>query len=355
MISIVAVVFVLGLLIFFHELGHFLVAKLLGIGVKTFSLGFGTRLFGVVIGRTEYRISLIPLGGYVKLYGEEEGDEDLRFDEDEDFSKRPPHQRMLVILAGPVFNLILAWILYFFIFLNVGQEVLSNKVGDVVPDSPAHSVGIKKGDEIVSINGKKVRFWHDIVEIITDTKKYPLSVEVKREDEYLLFKITPKMEKVKNIFGEEIEVPKIGIVASDEWIHVQLTPFESLKSAFTQTWVITKLTFEGIVKLIERVIPLETIGGPIMIAQLVSKQAKAGVWELLTLTALISINLGVLNLLPIPVLDGGHILFCLLEIIIRRPLSPKIMEVAAKIGFAILILLMMFAVYNDIKRMIVPH
>lgn len=354
MIGALAVIFVLGLLIFFHELGHFLVAKFFGIGVKTFSLGFGNRLIGIRYGKTEYRISLFPLGGYVKLYGEEEGDVDPRFSSKEDFSKRPPFQRMLVVMAGPIFNLILAWILYFFIFLSAGQEVLSTKIGDVVENSPAQAAGLKQGDEIVSINGKKTLYWHDIVEILTTTKDYPLSVEIKRGNEYLIFEITPKMEKTKNIFGEEIEVPKMGIVASDEWKHIKLSPAQSLTTAFKQTWVVTKLTFEGIIKLIERVIPLETVGGPIMIAQLVSKQAKAGIWELLGLTALISINLGVLNLLPIPVLDGGHIVFYLLEIIIGRPLSPKVMEIATKIGLAILILLMMFAVYNDINRIIKP-
>ncbi len=353
--DIVAVICVLGLLILFHELGHFLVAKFFGIGVKTFSLGFGNRLVGIRYGKTEYRISLIPLGGYVKFFGEEEGDDDPRFSDEEDFSKRPPYQRMLVVMAGPVFNVLLAWILYFFIFMNVGQQVLSTKIGDVVENSPAQIAGLKKGDEIVSINGKKTKYWHDIVEIITTTKDYPLAVEVKRGEEFIIFEITPKMEKVKNIFGEEIEVPKLGIVASNEWRHINLSPFKSLTESFKQTWIITKLTFEGIIKLIERVIPPETVGGPIMIAQLVSKEAKAGFWELLALTALISINLGILNLLPIPVLDGGHIFFYLLEMIMRRPLSPNVREVATKIGLAILIFIMIFAVYNDINRMIIPR
>lgn len=160
------------------------------------------------------------------------------------------------------------------------------------------------------------------------------------------------MEKTKNIFGEEIKVNRIGIIAANKWVHIQLGAKDALLLSFKQTWVVTKLTVEGIIKLIERVVPVENIGGPIMIAQLVSQQAKAGIFDLLALTALISINLGLLNLLPIPVLDGGHILFCSLEIVMKRPLSPRVREIAIKIGLTILISLMMLAVYNDIHRII---
>ncbi len=352
MVSILAVIFVLGLLIFFHELGHFLVAKILRIGVKVFSLGFGKKLVGFTWGKTEYKISVIPLGGYVKLYGEEDEEYDPRFTEKEDFSKRPPIQRILVVAAGPIFNLILAWILYFLIFLNVGQQVLTTKIGGIVDGSPAKLAGLKKGDKIIEINGKKTKYWQDIVEVVSKAKKYPLLIKIKRQDRTLLFKIVPKIEVAKNIFGEQVKVPRIGIIAANEWTHLNLGPYQALTSSIDQTWVVTKLTVEGIVKLIERVVPVENIGGPIMIAQLVSQEAKAGIWDLLGLTALISINLGLLNLLPIPVLDGGHLLFYFLEMIMRRPLSPRVKEIAVKIGLTLLIALMMLAVYNDIHRII---
>jgi regulator of sigma E protease len=353
MIGALAVVFVLGLLIFFHELGHFLVARALHIGIKIFSLGFGRRIFGFQRGSTDYRLSLIPLGGYVKLYGEDSEEEyDPRFREDQNFSKRPPYQRMMVVAAGPLFNLLLACILYFLIFFNVGEQVLTSKIGGVVDNSPAKMAGLKKGDEIIAINDINIKYWHEIVKIISSTKEYPLRLKIKRGNTVFSVEITPKIESYRNIFGEEIKVPRIGIIAANEWIHLNLGPKDALVTSVKQTWVVTKLTFEGIVKLIERVVPIDNIGGPIMIAQMVSQEAKAGIWDLLSLTALISVNLALLNLLPIPVLDGGHLLFYALEIIMRRPLSPRVKEVARKMGLALLITLMMFAVYNDIHRIL---
>ena len=355
MTTVLAIVFVLGVLIFFHELGHFLVAKALGIGVKTFSLGFGPKIFGFRVNRTDLQISAFPLGGYVKLFGEEQDDFDPRFSDAEDFSKRPPLHRILVVAAGPIFNLLLAWILYFLVFLNVGQQMLTNEIGGVVDGSPAQAVGLKKGDKIIEINGKPITYWDDIVDIVSHEKRFPLRFKIKRGDRTLLVKITPRVEKTKNIFGEEIKVNRVGIIAANKWVHINLSAKDATLLSFKQTWVVTKLTFEGIVKLVERVVPIENIGGPIMIAQLVSSQAKAGFFDLLALTALISINLGLLNLLPIPVLDGGHLLFYSLEIITRRPLSPEIKKTAMKIGLGILIGLMMLAVYNDINRLMGPN
>ena len=355
MTTVWAIIFVLGVLIFFHELGHFLVAKALGIGVKTFSLGFGPKILGFRVNRTDMQISAFPLGGYVKLFGEEQNDFDPRFSDAEDFSKRPPLHRILVVAAGPIFNLLLAWILYFLVFLNVGQQVLTNEIGGVVDGSPAQLVGLKKGDKIIEINGRSVTYWDDIVDIVSHEKKFPLRFKIKRGDKTLLVTITPRVEKTKNIFGEEIKVNRVGIIASNKWLHINLSAKEAVVLSFKQTWVVIKLTIEGIVKLIERVVPIENIGGPIMIAQLVSSQAKAGFFDLLALTALISINLGLLNLLPIPVLDGGHLLFYSLEIITKKPLSPQLKEVAMKIGLGILIGLMMLAVYNDLNRLIGPN
>ncbi len=350
--SLIAVILVLGILIFFHELGHFLVAKLLKIGVKTFSLGFGPKLFSFRWKETEYRLSLALLGGYVQLVGEKPEDEISSENEPYSFSLRPPWQRMAVVIAGPIFNLILAWIIFFGILITNGQVAILPKVGDVIPDSPAQVAGIKKGDLIVEINSKPIKYWSDLVTQIKNSKGEKLLFVIKREDKLLSISIKPKIEKTKNIFGEEILTPRVGIVASQEFVYIKLGLFDSIKISFLQTWNMIKLTVQGIIKIIERIIPLEAIGGPIMIVQLVSQQAKQGFLDVLVLTALISINLGLINLLPIPVLDGGHILFYSVEMVTKKPLDPKLRDLSIKIGIAILILLMALAVYNDIYRII---
>ncbi len=352
MVSIIAVIIVLSGLIFFHELGHFLVAKMLNIGVRVFSLGFGPKIFGFQFKGTEYRISLAPLGGYVHLIGEKPEEEVSLEEMPYSFSLRPPWQKMAVVIAGPLFNFVLAWIIFFVVALTIGQMALLPEVGDVLPNSPAQKAGLKKGDVIVQIDNKKVKYWTDLVEIIRNSKGKELTFVIKRKEELFEVKIRPKIERTKNIFGEEILTPRIGIVASQKVIHIKMGPLKAIWISLVQVWDLIKLTVEGIIKIIERIIPVETIGGPIMIVQLVSQQAKEGILNVAVLTAVISINLGLINLLPIPVLDGGHIMFYSLEMILRRPLSPKLRELSIKIGITILILLMTLAVYNDIFRII---
>lgn len=353
MINAIAILVVIGALIFFHELGHFLVAKGFKIGVKTFSLGFGPKLLGFQWGQTGYRLSAVPLGGYVQLVGESP-DAELPpdFDSKDSFSLRPPWQRMLVVAAGPVFNFVLAAVLYFLIFFFAGQQALLPVVGQVQDNTPAARIGLQAGDRIVSVNGQNVEYWSDLAGLIHDSEGKPLQVQVERGQSLLRFTVDPDIQTTENIFGEKIQVPRIGIVAAKETVHVPMGFWESIQAGTVQTWTVIKLTVQGIVKIIERIVPLETIGGPIMIAQLVSQQAEQGLADVLALTALISVNLGLLNLLPIPVLDGGHILFYALETAARRPLDPKWQALATRIGLSLLIALMALAVYNDIYRIL---
>jgi regulator of sigma E protease len=351
MLSAIAIVLVLGILIFFHEFGHFSVAKAFGMGVRTFSLGFGKKIAGFKRGQTEYKISVVPLGGYVHLVGENPG-EDLPkgFSAEESFSRRPPWQRMLVVAAGPIFNFLLAWIIYLGIFLVVGQQALLPQIGQVQKDTPAQEAGLQSGDRIVEINGAKIDYWHELAEHIRQNKGEALLLTVSRERSLIDIQVKPEIQTTENIFGEKIEVPRIGIVAAQETVYIDMGPLDAAWSSLVQTWNLIKLTFEGLIKIIERVVPLKTIGGPIMIAQLVSSQAQQGFVDVLALTALISINLGLLNLLPIPVLDGGHIIFFGLETILRRPLDPKWRDIAIRVGLTLLIALMALAVYNDLYR-----
>ena len=352
MLSVIAVVLVLGVLIFFHELGHFLVARLLGIGVRTFSLGFGPKLASFRPGVTEYRLSAIPLGGYVQLAGEQPGEETpAGFTDRQHFSLRPSWQKMCVVAAGPVFNLLLAWLIYWGLFWGHGLTELAPIIGKVEDGSPAMATGIRPGDRVLAINGKEIHYWTDLAETIRESAG-ALTVDLVRGPEQIQLQVTPRLSVRKNIFGEDIETPLIGVAASDATIRVELGGLAAAREGLIQTWTVTRLTVEGILKLIERIIPVETVGGPIMIAQMVSEQARAGLSHVLALTAVISINLGLINLLPIPVLDGGHILFFTLETILRRPLNQRVQEITTRMGLAVLILLMALALYNDITRLI---
>jgi len=351
MLSVGAIILVLGLLIFFHELGHFLVARLLGIGVPVFSLGFGPKLFSFVHKDTEYRLSAVPLGGYVKLAGEsplEELPEDL--DPRTSFSLRPPWQRILVVAAGPVFNFVLAVFIYWGLFWFHGQQELLPVVGEVMESSPAEQADLQPGDRVVAVNGQEIAFWGELSEAIQASEGQELRLDVLRDDQVMRLVAEPQVETRQNLFGEDVKVAMLGITASGDAQYLPLGPGSALIAGAEQTWTIVTLTVQGIIKLVERIIPADTIGGPIMIAQLVSEQASEGLTNLLALTALISINLGLLNLLPVPVLDGGHILFYSLEIVTGKPLSPRMQEVAYKIGIGLLVALMTFAVFNDIQR-----
>lgn len=349
--SIIAVILVLGLLIFFHELGHFIVARLLRIGVPVFSLGFGPKIFSFLYKGTEYRLSAVPLGGYVQLAGEKP-DDDLAPDiaPEQSFSLRPPWQRILVVAAGPVFNFVLALFIYWGLFWYQGQEELLPVVGQVMENSPAEAAKLRPGDRVLTINGQEITYWRELAESIQKSEGQSLILSVLRDRQIMEITAQPRVETRQNIFGEDIKVTMLGITASGDSLAIAMEPGTALVAGAQQTWTIITLTMQGIIKLIGRIIPMDNIGGPILIAQLVSEQAAMGLTNLLALTALISINLGLLNLLPVPVLDGGHILFYTLESITGKPLSPRWQAIAYKIGIAFLITLMTFAVFNDVQR-----
>lgn len=349
--SILAVVIVLGLLIAFHELGHFLVARMLGIGVKVFSIGFPPKLISFKKGQTQYRLSLLPLGGYVQLVGENrEDDLPEGFTRDQSFMLRPAWHRMLVVAAGPVFNFILAMLIYWGVFWSQGMLEVLPIVGEVRDDSPAMEAGLQQGDHVVAINGQEIDYWRQLASIIGQSEGQTLSLTVDRDGAIRSINVSPKLSVHKNIFGEEIKTPLIGITASGQTKTIPLGGASAAWEAVVQTWHIIKLTGQSFMKIIERVIPLETVGGPILIVQMVSEQANQGLANLLALTALISINLGLINLLPIPVLDGGHILFFGVESVTGRPVPERIQELTTKIGLALLIMLMLLATYNDLQR-----
>jgi regulator of sigma E protease len=347
---IIPFIIVLGILISFHEFGHFLLAKIFRVMVHKFSLGFGPRLIGKKVGETEYVISAFPLGGYVKLLGESDEEEVSPELVHRSFSAQPVLNRMAIAAAGPFFNFLLAFLLFSGLYLISGYPVMSPEVGQVRPGSPADKAGLLKGDIIEYIEDRKIGEWNDIKKFIQKSPKDGLTMIIMRGNQRISARVIPEMEKVKNIFGEEIESPLIGIVASGSIETLSLTPLHALGNAAERTWEVTALTVLTIVKLFQGVVPLKTLGGPIMIGQLTGDIARENIGYLAPFMAVISINLALLNLLPVPVLDGGMILFLLIEFIIRRPISIRKREMAQKIGIFVLLVLMAFVFYNDLAR-----
>jgi regulator of sigma E protease len=347
--SIIAAVVGLGVLIVFHEFGHFLVAKLSGVGVLTFSVGFGPKLWVKKKGETEYALSAFPLGGYVKMVGEDPEEEVKAVDLERSFAHKSLLKRTAIVAAGPGFNLLLAVFLLMVVFLFYGVPVLSNLVGAVEPDSPAAQAGIQKGDRIVAVDDKAVAAWDDLSSAIKQSGGQPLSLRVQRNGEDVTVTVQPRKREVKNIFGELKEDWMIGIGSQ---VSIEKgDPGLAVSKAFVQTWEYSKLTLIGLYKMITREVSPRNLGGPILIAQMAGQQAQEGIGSFLAFLAVLSINLGVLNLLPVPVLDGGHLFFFAVEAIIGRPVSLKYREKAQQVGIFLLLLLMIFAFANDIFRL----
>lgn len=429
----------LAVLIFVHELGHFLAARKCGVIVEKFSIGFGKKLFGFTSRGTEFIVAAIPLGGYVKMKGEELGEETS---EEGSFSAAPPQHRLLIAFAGPAFNILFALAIYVFVYM-IGVETIGPVIGTVKENSPALEAGLQTGDKIISVNNKPIRFWSQLQKKVYHSPGEKLDFQIERLNKGIInLEIIPTTEEIKNLFGDTEQVGLIGITPlantityikkesaaekaglqlndriiavqninifgwsdlrpaavdkpgelltfkiqrNDTEILIPLTPtpktikgpdgndlkigeigigmsglmvleqyglIGSVSRAIKETWEMTSLIAISVQKMLFGSIPADQIGGPILIFQIYGEQAEQGFNEFIRLTALLSINLGLINLLPIPILDGGHILFFLIEIIKGRPVSERNRELAQQVGFFMLISLMVFAFYNDIARVI---
>lgn len=445
--TVLLFIVVLGPLIFFHELGHFLVARLFGVGVEKFSLGFGPRLLGKKIGRTDYRLSLIPLGGYVKMVGDEPNadlpPEDLPFS----FTHKHVAKRSLIVFAGPFFNAVLALmifcsILYFSgidsiipvirkidanspaeqaglqlsdrivsingtpvaswqdintiihestgepatfdivrdetplrIELTPKRAVYTNVYGDDVPyyefgisgvaeplaivgivmeEMPAGVAGLKEGDRIVAIDGHPIVFWKEMQQTVTGSDGKTLRFKIQRQTDTLEIDITPELVKDRNLMGISSKNYRIGIqlpdlVPDQDKMTIVLTFGASLKRSFRILGQVTQAFFDFLKNAFKGKVSRELVGGPIRIAQMAQQSAQMGMVQFFSFVAAISLQLAILNLLPIPVLDGGHLLFYFIEVIKRGPLSMRARETAQQIGLFLLLLLMVFVLYNDIE------
>jgi len=348
-ISIVAVIILLGVLIFVHELGHFLTAKSLGVGVLKFSLGFGPKLAGRKVGETEYMISMVPLGGYVKLLGESDTDDVLPQDEKRSFVKQHVWKKIVIVVAGPLFNFLFAILAYAMISM-IGMPNLTTDIGSVQAGSPAEAAGIRAGDSVVSIDGRGVERWGDLADMIAKSGGREITVTLKRDGATVNLGVKPEKVKGKNYFGEDVDIWKIGVGASENVFTYRQNPIRAAWTGIEWTWTITKLTILSLVKMVQGDVSPDNLGGPIMIAQMAGASVKKGILNYVIFMALLSVNLAVLNLFPIPVLDGGHLLFFLIELVTGREVNIKWRERAQQVGFFILVMLMIFVFYNDIMR-----
>ncbi|MGB5995267.1 MAG: RIP metalloprotease RseP [Candidatus Deferrimicrobiaceae bacterium] len=352
MIYFLSFLAVLGILIFVHEFGHFIVARRLGVGVTKFSFGFGPKLAGVTRGETEYLISAIPLGGYVKLVGESDEEEVSPEERDRAFYGKPVWVKMAIVSAGPIANLVFAFLVFWVVFQG-GVPALTPKVGDVMPDTPAARAGIEAGDLVVRIGEREITTWEELAAGIQESGAgKELAMTVRRGEKEIQVTVIPEIREGLSIFGEKIDGPKIGVVASKEVIHRKINPVAAIGRAAGETWRIITLTVLTVVKLVMRVLPSDTLGGPILIAQIAGDQARQGISPFAYFLGLLSVNLGILNLLPIPILDGGHLLFFSIEALRRKPLSPQVRMMAQHVGLAVILMLTALVFYNDIARLI---
>ena len=353
MIGTLAVVLVFGGLIFFHELGHFIVARFFSIGVKTFSLGFGPALISRTHGKTVYQVAAVPLGGFVALVGESADAEIPEpFTKDESFSLRPAWQRFCVAAAGSIFNLLLAWIICWGLLWVYGRNELLPIVGEIVENSAAASSPMRAGDRIISVNGQSITKWNELPGLVQKNKGKELTIVVQRKDTTTqTFTLTPTLLTQTGPSGEKVENWGMGI-RPGEVQHQEFSFLESAGEGLNDAKGMVAFTWKALSDLVSRNVSLDNVGGPILIAQTIYQQADHGLMNVLMLAALISVNLGVLNLLPIPVLDGGHLIFLLVEMVFRRPVPIKIQEKAMIVGLCMLLTLMLFATFNDVMRIV---
>ena len=353
--TIVSFIIVLGILIFAHEFGHFISAKKSDIRVEEFALGFGPKLLSRQKGETVYSIRAIPLGGFCNMTGEFPPDDDASEEEKRvyqetkengrTFNQKSLWKRFLVLFMGPFMNFFLAALVFVLIFTAFGIPVDSSQttvIGELIPEKPAAEAGLKPGDKVISVNGKNVENWNEMSRIIGKSTDEEINLLVQRGEKQLQFSITPE-------YNEQSKKGVIGIFP--EMIRKRVGIFKAVKYGILQTWHAITAIIMGFVQMITRRSAAE-IGGPIMIANIVGQAAQVGMANLLNWLAIISINLGIINLLPFPALDGGRIVFVLVEALRGKPVPPEKEGFVHFVGFVLLMILMVFIIYKDIVRSI---
>jgi regulator of sigma E protease len=353
MITILATIFVLGIIVFIHETGHFLAAKLFRMRVDRFSVGYPPRMIGKKIGETDYCLSWIPFGGYVKIAGMVDESMDKtqlrKKPEPWEFRSKPWIQRVIVVAAGSIMNIALAFFIFTGVALHHGIDEISpdSVVGDVMEGKPADLVGMQSGDRIVRIDGQSVDTWEAMARIIHGIPGNTVRIEWLRNDSLFSADVTPQKEEVVGR-GEVEEVGLIGIGPSFKTRRSGL--FEAVIHGGRMTYYIGELVVVSFWKLITGKESIKSLAGPVSIAKMAGESARSGIETLTVFLALISLNIGILNLFPVPVLDGGHLVFLAIEGIIRKELPVKAKLIIQQIGMVLILGLMVFVIYNDILR-----
>lgn len=370
---------ILAFFILFHEFGHFLVARLCGVKVEVFSIGFGKKIFTFTYRGTQYAISAIPLGGYVQLKGQQEAftqatqpkiestnKDVIHSHSTEDFQAmrhgtlapidsylaKSPIQRIAILLAGSFFNILLGFLLYLYVCLH-GFESVPPIVGEVLDSTPAQEARMISGDRILAINGVEIYTWDELSKKVQDSKG-EITLSVQRDLEHMDIILKPHSMQSRNIFGEAIEHNAIGIRATQQTQIIRYTGLQAITKAWEKTIDASRFVMQSLQKLLSGVVGVQNVSSIVGITHTMSVVAQSNMIVFLTLSALISINLGIFNLLPIPPLDGGHILLTLYQAIMRRSLNISIVNGIVAVGLTLLLGIMALGIFNDINRIIAP-
>jgi regulator of sigma E protease len=362
-LGIPAFLFVITVVVFFHELGHFAVARFFGAKVDVFSIGFGKEIVGFNDRHgTRWRLSWLPIGGYVKFAGDADAASTPDRNAAEQASPtqrlqmmafKPVGQRAAVAAAGPIANFILAIVLFTGLFLYSGQTLTAPVIGQVNKASPAEMAGIRSGDTVVRIDGQPVESFDQLPEIISMSAGQTLAMDLMRAGQPVRVQVTPQLVRIKDFLGQETETAVIGVRQSADapLITRSYNPLQAFGAACGRTWDVITLSLKGMGQLITGRASLDQLRGPAGIAQITKKVAEFGILPLISLMAVLSVSIGLINLFPIPMLDGGHLLYYAFEAILGRPLGERVQDVGFRLGLVLVLGLMLLATWNDIARL----
>ncbi|OGW79618.1 MAG: RIP metalloprotease RseP [Omnitrophica bacterium RIFCSPLOWO2_12_FULL_44_17] len=350
LLQIVPTLLILGVLIAIHELGHFIACRLSGVGVQKFSIGFGPELFSFQGKRTRYSLSLIPIGGFVKPQGETEEDVKTRGkgEVEGDYLSAIVWRRIFIVVSGVAMNYLFAYLIFVMV-LCMGRSITSAKIGKMIDGYPAQKSGLMLGDVVTRLNGKSVKDWQDLTFQLSKINTKQIEFSVRRSEEIKTIMVEPIYEQAPDMFGTKKQMPRVGILPSSESVAIEKLKFpQATIEAARITANLAGLTYEALFRLFTGRMSIKSLSGPIVIVKMAGDVVKLGVDAVLQFTALLSISLAVINLLPIPALDGGHLVFLLIEWIFRRPVSIPVQERITTYGFYLLMVLMVVVFYNDL-------